>query len=276
MNIVVDYKAGEVSTNFDEVKAHLKREVEKYSIEVTEANVVEAKKLMASLNKVKKAIGDKYKEYIDLISEPVNRLKDEKRELENIVQKGRASIESQVKVFEQKRLDAVLDLVLEYKRKKCEEVGVDPEAVIVNDLAKLSAVTSAGKLNKTTKEAIDARVAAIQNEILKAKLETEEKARREREIAQKARLEAEERAKHREIELARKMEAEKQRAIEEAKKETLSKATVQKSAPVEKEPGTWRICFSVKARTDDPEKVRTFVVEELKGTCLAGVQVEVS
>ncbi len=276
MNIVVDYTAGEVSTNFDEVKAHLKHEVEKYSIEVTEANVAEAKKVMASLNKVKKAIGDKYKEYIDLISEPVNRLKAEKKELESIVQEGRASIESQVKVFEQKKLDMVLDLVFEYKRQKCEEVGVDPEAVIVNDLAKLSSVTSAGKLNKATKEAIDARVAAVQNEILKARLEAEEKAKREREIAEKARLEAEELAKQREIDLARKMEAEKQRAVEEAKKEALSKATVQQSAPVEKETGTWRICFTVKARTDDPEKVRTFVVEELKGTRLNGVQVEVS
>ncbi len=276
MNIVVDYKAGALSTNFEEVKAHLKKEVEKYSIEVTEENVAEAKKVMASLNKVKKAIGDKYKEYIDLISEPINRLKAEKRELENIVTEGRASIESQVKVFESKKLDAILDMVLEHKRIKCEEVGIDPEAVTVNDLAKLSSVTSAGKLNKATREAIDARVSAVQNEILKAKLEAEEKAKREREIAEKARIEAEEAAKRREIEMARRMEAEKQRAVEEAKKEAIREATVKQQAQAEKEPGTWRICFAVKARTDDPEKVKAFVIEELKSTRLAGVQVEVS
>ena len=54
-----------LTTNFEELKAEANRQVEKYSINVTEENIPEAKKVMANFNKVKTEISERYKFYID-------------------------------------------------------------------------------------------------------------------------------------------------------------------------------------------------------------------
>jgi uncharacterized protein YPO0396 len=90
---------------------------------------------------------------------------------------------------------------------------------------------------KKTSDTIDQRIQAVELQIAKAKLEAEEKAKRDREIAENARKEAEESARVREAELLAKAEREKQEAllkaeqraekekenaVEAAKNETLS------------------------------------------------------
>ena len=235
MELIVTYEAQtadsqKLTTNFEELKAEASRQVEKYSINVTEENIPEAKKVMANFNKVKTEIGERYKFYIDKISAPVNQLKAEKKEIEAIITDGRQKIADGVANFENAKLEIIAARIAEYTKSLCDEKGLNFERINTSDLIKLSAVTSAGALAKATKEAIEAKIQSLENEILQAKIAEQEKAARDAEIAAQARREAEERAARekaemearaaqREAELLARAEKEKQEAIERAKAE---------------------------------------------------------
>lgn len=235
MELIVTYEAQtadnqKLTTNFEELKAEASRQVEKYSINVTEENIPEAKKVMANFNKVKTEIGERYKFYIDKISAPVNQLKAEKKEIEAIITDGRQKIADGVANFENAKLEIIAARIAEYTKALCDEKGLNFERINTSDLIKLSAVTPAGTLAKATKEAIEAKIQALENEILQAKIAEQEKAARDAEIAAQARREAEERAARekaeleakaaqREAELLARAEKEKQEAIERARAE---------------------------------------------------------
>ena len=254
MELIVSYEAKTadnqiLTTNFEEIKAGVAMQVEKYSIEVTDENIPEAKKVMANFNKVKTAIGDRYKFFIDKLSAPINQLKNEKKEIEAIISDGRQKIADGVAAFENAKLEQIAERINEYARSLCDEKGLNFERINVSDLIKLSAVTTAGSLSKPTKEAIEGKIAALENEILQAKLAEQEKQRRDAEIAERARKEAEERAarekaemearaKAREAEIlaraerekaeaAQRAEREKQEAVEQAAREAAERATME-------------------------------------------------
>lgn len=238
MELIVTYEAQtadsqKLTTNFEELKAEASRQVEKYSINVTEENIPEAKKVMANFNKVKTEIGERYKFYIDKISAPVNQLKAEKKEIEAIITDGRQKIADGVANFENAKLEAIAARIAEYTKALCDEKQLNFERINTSDLIKLSAVTSAGALAKATKDAIEVKIQSLENEILQAKLAEQEKAARDAEIAAQARREAEERAAiekaeleakaaQREAELLARAEREKQEAIDRAKAEQAS------------------------------------------------------
>lgn len=238
MELIVTYEAQtadsqKLTTNFEELKAEASRQVEKYSINVTEENIPEAKKVMANFNKVKTEIGERYKFYIDKISAPVNQLKAEKKEIEAIITDGRQKIADGVANFENAKLEAIAARIAEYTKALCDEKELNFERINIADLIKLSAVTSAGTLAKATKDAIEVKIQSLENEILQAKLAEQEKAARDAEIAAQARREAEERAAiekaeleakaaQREAELLARAEREKQEAIDRAKAEQAS------------------------------------------------------
>lgn len=238
MELIVTYEAQtadnqKLTTNFEELKAEASRQVEKYSINVTEENIPEAKKVMANFNKVKTEIGERYKFYIDKISTPVNQLKAEKKEIEAIITDGRQKIADGVANFENAKLEIIAARIAEYTKALCDEKGLNFERINTSDLIKLSAVTSAGTLAKATKDAIEVKIQSLENEILQAKLAEQEKAARDAEIAAQARREAEERAAiekaeleakaaQREAELLARAEREKQEAIDRAKAEQAS------------------------------------------------------
>lgn len=235
MELIVSYEAKTadnqiLTTNFEEIKAGVAMQVEKYSIEVTDENIPEAKKVMANFNKVKTAIGDRYKFFIDKLSAPINQLKTEKKEIEAIITDGRQKIADGVAAFENAKLEQIAERINEYVRSLCDEKGLNFERINVSDLIKLSAVTAAGSLAKPTKEAIEGKIAALENEILQAKLAEQEKQRRDAEIAERARKEAEERAarekaeleaqaKAREAEILARAERERQEAAQRAERE---------------------------------------------------------
>ena len=291
MELIVTYEAQtadnqKLTTNFEELKAEASRQVEKYSINVTEENIPEAKKVMANFNKVKTEIGERYKFYIDKISAPVNQLKAEKKEIEAIITDGRQKIADGVSNFENAKLEIIAARVAEYTKTLCDEKGLNFERINTSDLIKLSAVTPAGTLAKATKEAIEAKIQALENEILQAKLAEQEKAARDAEIAAQARREAEERAARekaemearaaqREVELLARAEREKQEAIERAKAEQVKpnpqafydaqREILQK--PREAENGkaiyTIRAEFEVKAPVNAPHDKLTDKIKEM-------------
>lgn len=289
MELIVTYEAQtadsqKLTTNFEELKAEASRQVEKYSINVTEENIPEAKKVMANFNKVKTEIGERYKFYIDKISAPVNQLKAEKKEIETIITDGRQKIADGVANFENAKLEAIAARIAEYTKAICDEKGLNFERINTSDLIKLSAVTSAGTLAKATKDAIEAKIQALENEILQAKIAEQEKAARDAEIAAQARREAEERAARekaemearaaqREAELLARAEREKQEAIERAKAEQASpqafydvqREILQKPREVEsgKAIYTIRAEFEVKAPANAPHDKLTDKIKEM-------------
>lgn len=250
MELIVTYEAQtadsqKLTTNFEELKAEANRQVEKYSINVTEENIPEAKKVMANFNKVKTEIGERYKFYIDKISAPVNQLKAEKKEIEAIITDGRQKIADGVANFENAKLEAIAARISEYTKALCDEKGLNFERINTSDLIKLSAVTPAGTLAKAIKDAIEAKIQALENEILQAKIAEQEKAARDAEIAAQARREAEERAARekaemearaaqREAELLARAEREKQEAVQRAereKQEAIERAKAEQANP---------------------------------------------
>lgn len=250
MELIVAYEAKTadsqvLKTNFEEIKAEAQRQVEKYSINVTEENIPEAKKVMANFNKVKAEIGERYKFFIDKISAPVNQLKAEKKEIEAIITDGRQKIADGVANFENAKLEVIAARIAEYTKSLCDEKELNFERINTADLIKLSAVTPAGTLSKATKDAIDAKIQALENEILQAKIAEQEKAARDAEIAAQARREAEERATRekaelvaraaqREAELLARAEREKQEAVQRAereKQEAVERARAEQASP---------------------------------------------
>lgn len=291
MELIVTYEAQtadsqKLTTNFEELKAEANRQVEKYSINVTEENIPEAKKVMANFNKVKTEIGERYKFYIDKISAPVNQLKAEKKEIEAIITDGRQKIADGVANFENAKLEAIAAGIAEYTKTLCDEKQLNFERINIADLIKLSAVTPTGTLAKATKEAIEAKIQALENEILQAKIAEQEKAARDAEIAAQARREAEERAARekaemearaaqREAELLARAEKEKLEALERAKAEQANpnpqvfyeaqREVLQK--PREAENGkaiyTIRAEFEVKAPANAPHDKLTDKIKEM-------------
>nr|DAJ59678.1 MAG TPA: Protein of unknown function (DUF1351) [Caudoviricetes sp.] len=291
MELIVTYEAQtadsqKLTTNFEELKAEANRQVEKYSINVTEENIPEAKKVMANFNKVKTEIGERYKFYIDKISAPVNQLKAEKKEIETIITDGRQKIADGVANFENAKLEIIAARIAEYTKNLCDEKELNFERINTSDLIKLSAVTPAGTLAKATKDAIEAKIQALENEILQAKIAEQEKAARDAEIAAQARREAEERAAiekaeleaktaQREAELLARAEKEKQEAIERAKAEQATptpqafcdaqREILQK--PREAENGkaiyTIRAEFEIKAPANAPHDKLTNKIKEM-------------
>lgn len=224
MELIVTYEAKTadsqvLKTNFEEIKAEAQRQVEKYSINVTEENIPEAKKVMANFNKVKAEIGERYKFFIDKISAPANQLKAEKKEIEAIITDGRQKIADGVANFENAKLEVIAARIAEYTKALCDEKQLNFERINTADLIKLSAVTPAGTLAKATKDAIEAKIQALENEVLQAKLAEQEKAARDAEIAAQARREVEEKATKEKAEILARAEKEKQEAIERARAE---------------------------------------------------------
>ena len=264
MNLLVEYKDNKVLTNFEDLKIEVQKEVEKYSVEVTEENIPEAKKVMANMNKVKGELSSKYKHHIDIYSQPINQLKFEKKELEAIISQGRQKIADSVATFEVKKLEIAKEEILKYLDGCCKEKDINVDAIQVLDLVKLSSITAKGTLTKTTKEQIDNRISLLENEILKARLEAEEKAKRDRDIADKAREEERERSFEREKQRSAQAEIDKQKAVEEAKVE------VRKEVIEKKIPENVVVIEKVKPKEADDGKmiytvVATFEVKATKG-----------
>lgn len=279
MELIITYEAKTadnqtLTTNFEEIKAEAQRQVEKYSINVTEENIPEAKKVMANFNKVKAEIGERYKFFIDKISAPVNQLKAEKKEIEAIITDGRQKIADGVANFENAKLEVIAVRIAEYTKSLCDEKELNFERINTSDLIKLSAVTPAGTLAKATKDAIEAKIQALENEILQAKLAEQEKAARDAEIAAQARREVEEKATKEKAEILARAEKEKQEAIERARAEVRQENSTFYEAQREvlqkpREAGdgkaiyTIRAEFEVKAPANAPHDKLTAKIKEM-------------
>lgn len=240
MNLEVSHKL-DISSNMYELAKSIQKDIkEKFDVIVTEDSLPEAKKLMANVNKEKDDFKKKYKEFKNEVLAPLVPLDITAKEIEGYFDTARAALDNQVKNFEKGKLESIKVIVEKYRDDACLDANITTESITITDLVILSAVNANSKgysIAKKTSDTIDQRIQAVELQIAKAKLEAEEKAKRDREIAENARKEAEERARVREAELLAKAEREKQEAllkaeqraekekenaVEAAKNETLS------------------------------------------------------
>lgn len=247
--LIVTHKIN-IKSNMAELKAVIAEQIAKYDVVVTEDRIGEAKDLMAQFNKDKKAFTDKCKEFLGEVSKPIDAFKAEQKAIEAMYDDGRQKIADQVAKFEAKKLEIIKGLLETHRDLQCEAREIDPSSITITDLIKLTAVNvnkNGYTVAKATADVIEQRIQAVENQILKAKLEAEEKAKRDREIAEKARLEAEAKAQREKeeliaknerekIEAQQKAEREKAEAVEQAKREATQNAPVpQKSTNEVKE-----------------------------------------
>lgn len=218
MNLLVTHKL-DISSNMEELARSLKQDIQnKYDIIVTEDSLPETKKLMAEINKCKDEFKKKYKDFKNEVLAPLVHLDITAKEIECYFDDARSALDNQVKNFEKGKLEAIKSIVEKYRDDACLTANITPESITITDLVILSAVNANSKgysIAKKTSDTIDQRIQAVELQIAKAKLEAEEKAKRDREIAENARKEAEERARVREAELLAKAEREK---LEEAQR----------------------------------------------------------
>jgi len=259
-------------SNMDEVRASIAETIAKYDVVVVEDRLGEAKELMATFNKDKKEFSATCKKFIDTISEPITQFKVSQKEIETMYDNGRAKIADQVTKFEATKLDEIKHLILSYNFDECIARGINKDSVSLLDLVMLSAVSTnktGYALTKKTTDAIDQRIQAIENEILKARLEAEEKAKRDREIADKARIEAEEKARQREVELLARAEREKQEALISAQREQAEavERALQKQAS--------NVGISMQEANQAVEQLREIQIEPKAGFLLDDCVVEV-
>ena len=244
MNLIVKHSL-DISSNMEELAVGIKKDIQtKYDLIVTEDSLPETKKLMAEINKRKADFKSKYKEFKEEVLSPLVTLDAKAKEIEGYFDDARSALDNQVKNFEKGKLEAIRVIIEKYRDYACLKANIDISSITINDLVMLSAVNTNSNgysIAKKISDTIEQRIQFVENQILKAKLEAEEKAKYEREIAEKAKLEAEEKARQREMEMLARMEREKQEALlkaEREKEEAIKKALYEqnmKTAEYEKE-----------------------------------------
>lgn len=151
---------GKISFNFEELKQQLQTSLSDYaSMVYTEDQIASAKKDRADLNRLKKALNDERIRQEKEFMKPFDEFKAQVKELCTIIDKASATVDAQVKAFEEQKKQEKLDAITEYWN------GTNHPAEIhlsqIMDPKWLNASTSM----KTIQEAIDAKVNQILSDL---------------------------------------------------------------------------------------------------------------
>ena len=93
-----------IDFNFDELKAELTENLEKYqNLVYTEETIKEAKEVRANLSKLKTAIEDKRKEVKNLIIKPYDEFAEKVKELTALIDQPINAIDTQIKNYDEQR-----------------------------------------------------------------------------------------------------------------------------------------------------------------------------
>lgn len=158
----VEQKNGVININFEEIREQLAAGLEEYrGMVFTENSKTEAKKTVASLRKLKKAISDRRIEVKKSFMQPYDTFEAQVKELDKLIDEPINFINEQVAEFERKRIE---------ERKK--EIGLIYEESIgsMNDYLPLSKIYNTKWENATTskkaiKEEIEERVNAVKQDV---------------------------------------------------------------------------------------------------------------
>ena len=139
--VEVTQKPGSIVCNFDEIETALKNQMQAYAdLEVTEDNIPERKKDIATLRKIKDAVDSKRKEVKKTFSEPLTEFETKVKNLTGILDTEIIRIDRQIKEFDHKRI--------EEKQKHIQEL-YDQNVGEFAEYLPLSAIKSSKWDNKT-------------------------------------------------------------------------------------------------------------------------------
>lgn len=137
-----------LAINFEELRSHLSKELERYDVLVTEETLPGAKKLATDLNQTAKAIDDKRKEAVAAVSEPIRQFDEQMKSLVTMCKDGRQKLLDQIKVYEDETREKVRILLKDARDDLWSSHGVRPEfrSAQYDDLVILTALTKSGNL----------------------------------------------------------------------------------------------------------------------------------
>lgn len=162
LNLTIENTPAVIDLNYEAFKAELEQHLEKYATVVTADTVKDAKALATELNALKKDLDERRKATIKYVSAPIKDADDKMKSLVSMVEDGRQHTLSQVRVFEQKRLDDLLDDLTGRRDRLRESAEVQPEfygaASELNDLVKLGNITATGRTTSKACQAVQDRV----------------------------------------------------------------------------------------------------------------------
>lgn len=112
INLLVEQKNGSIETNFEEIKAALAAGLEEYKGMVfTAESQPEAKKTVASLRKLKKAMNDRRIEIKKTFMVPYTNFEAQVKELDKLIDEPINFISGQIEEFERKRVETKKSLI---------------------------------------------------------------------------------------------------------------------------------------------------------------------
>nr|DAP24951.1 MAG TPA: Protein of unknown function (DUF1351) [Caudoviricetes sp.] len=112
INLLVEQKNGSIETNFEEIKAVLAAGLEEYKGMVfTVESQPEAKKTVASLRKLKKAMNDRRIEIKKTFMVPYTNFEAQVKELDKLIDEPINFISGQIEEFERKRVETKKSLI---------------------------------------------------------------------------------------------------------------------------------------------------------------------
>lgn len=114
INLLVEQKNGSIETNFEEIKAALAAGLEEYKGMVfTAESQPEAKKTVASLRKLKKAMNDRRIEIKKAFMVPYTNFEAQVKELDKLIDEPIDFISGQIEEFERRRVEAKKAMICE-------------------------------------------------------------------------------------------------------------------------------------------------------------------
>lgn len=115
LQVVVEQKPAEINANFEEIKLQLAEQMEVYKTAIySEDKVTEARKDIATLRKIRKAIDDKRKEVKGTYMIPYEEFDRKSKELMQIIDDAINPINSQIVDFEERRKAEKKQKALDY------------------------------------------------------------------------------------------------------------------------------------------------------------------
>ena len=170
--IVISSTLPVINGNFDEIKAELKNQLKQFDLIVDESSVKTAKSMATQINKLSNEIDALRKKEIAKLSAPLKDFEAKMKELKNLCQDSRQNLLSQVKVYDEKRLAQVKELLLAELQNAYIHYGVKKEfqTLKIDDMVMLTNLTKGGALTKKAKDAIGEKVSKIKQ--LQEKIDT--------------------------------------------------------------------------------------------------------
>lgn len=151
-----------INGNFEQVKAHFETELKKYDIVVTADTLADAKKLATELNKAAGEVKKRGKAVTDEAAAPIDAVKQQVKELAEMLLAGRQKLTDQIAKFEDETRAKAKKVLIDYLVEQAAVKGIQQEfqRASIDDLVNLSTLTNTGNLTSKVKAEVDARINA--------------------------------------------------------------------------------------------------------------------